>query len=284
MTHASRHLSVGEGSLLQMFVPLGIAPGGVVFFAEHLTALELPGGALILLDTAASSSPPPACRKFSIRVDARRVASFFKIHVVPPRSDFLSRLLRRFAFSDDFGPVSLARRPELGTGKHVLAGVRRACRVSLALGSALLADCHARNLYRPTDRLPLLGFEYHQRLGQHLGGRAHHLGAHALEPFLTALAQRPGRVGFSGGRLVRPAHQFRPRCRHTHYEGLDSRVGLRLSRGGVECRQRHRPHSFGTGPAFARRLRVAPVARLRRIVPVAGRRPRLRLAGLRRRL
>jgi drug/metabolite transporter (DMT)-like permease len=58
MTHAFRDLSVAEGSLLQMLVPLGIALGGVVFFHEHFTALELLGGALILAGTAASSYQP----------------------------------------------------------------------------------------------------------------------------------------------------------------------------------------------------------------------------------
>ena len=55
MTQAFRDLSVAEGSLLQMLVPLGIAIGGVVFFHERFTALELLGGALILAGTAASS-------------------------------------------------------------------------------------------------------------------------------------------------------------------------------------------------------------------------------------
>ena len=58
MTHAFRDLSVAEGSLLQMLVPLGIALGGVVFFSEHFTAFELLGGALILAGTAASSYQP----------------------------------------------------------------------------------------------------------------------------------------------------------------------------------------------------------------------------------
>jgi drug/metabolite transporter (DMT)-like permease len=63
MTHAFRDLSVAEGSLLQMLVPLGIALGGVLFFGEHFTALELLGGALILAGTAASSIPSPRARK-----------------------------------------------------------------------------------------------------------------------------------------------------------------------------------------------------------------------------
>jgi drug/metabolite transporter (DMT)-like permease len=52
MTQAYRDLSVAEGSLLQMLVPLGIAAGGAVFFREHFSALELLGGALILAGTA----------------------------------------------------------------------------------------------------------------------------------------------------------------------------------------------------------------------------------------
>ncbi|CAM3005866.1 DMT family transporter [Rariglobus hedericola] len=62
MTHAFRNLSVSEGSLLQMLVPLGIAIGGVTFFHEHFTALELLGGTLILAGTAASSLMKPAIR------------------------------------------------------------------------------------------------------------------------------------------------------------------------------------------------------------------------------
>lgn len=58
MTQAFRDLSVAEGSLLQMLVPLGIATGGVVFFGEYFTAPELIGGALILAGTAASSYLP----------------------------------------------------------------------------------------------------------------------------------------------------------------------------------------------------------------------------------
>ncbi|HSI10336.1 MAG: DMT family transporter [Rariglobus sp.] len=60
MTQAFRDLSVAEGSLLQMLVPLGIATGGVVFFGEHFTAPELLGGALILAGAAASSYQRPA--------------------------------------------------------------------------------------------------------------------------------------------------------------------------------------------------------------------------------
>jgi drug/metabolite transporter (DMT)-like permease len=60
MTQAFRDLSVAEGSLLQMLVPLGIALGGVAFFGEHFTLPELLGGALILAGTAASSYTRPA--------------------------------------------------------------------------------------------------------------------------------------------------------------------------------------------------------------------------------
>ena len=48
MTRAFRDLSVAEGSLLQMLVPLGIAVGGAVFFQEHFAPHELIGAALIL--------------------------------------------------------------------------------------------------------------------------------------------------------------------------------------------------------------------------------------------
>ena len=52
MTRAFRDLPVAEGSLLQMLVPLGIAAGGVIFFAEHFAPHELIGAALILGGTA----------------------------------------------------------------------------------------------------------------------------------------------------------------------------------------------------------------------------------------
>lgn len=55
MTQAFRDLSVAEGSLMQMLVPLGIALGGAFFFQEHFTALELCGGALILAGTAVTA-------------------------------------------------------------------------------------------------------------------------------------------------------------------------------------------------------------------------------------
>lgn len=52
MTRAFRDLSVAEGSLLQMLVPVGIAAGGVVFFKERFTLHELAGATLILGGTA----------------------------------------------------------------------------------------------------------------------------------------------------------------------------------------------------------------------------------------
>ena len=58
MTHAFRDLSVAEGSLLQMLVPLGIALGGMAFFGEHFTAAELLGGVLILAGTTAPALLP----------------------------------------------------------------------------------------------------------------------------------------------------------------------------------------------------------------------------------
>ncbi len=58
MTRAFRDLPVGEGSLLQMLVPLGIAVGGAVFFAERFSPAELIGATLILIGTAL-----PAVRK-----------------------------------------------------------------------------------------------------------------------------------------------------------------------------------------------------------------------------
>lgn len=52
MTRAFRDLSVAEGSLLQMLVPVGIAAGGALFFSERFTLHELAGAALILGGTA----------------------------------------------------------------------------------------------------------------------------------------------------------------------------------------------------------------------------------------
>ncbi len=58
MTRSFRDLPVGEGSLLQMLVPLGTAIGGAVFFHEHFLPHELIGAGLILLGSAL-----PAVRK-----------------------------------------------------------------------------------------------------------------------------------------------------------------------------------------------------------------------------
>jgi drug/metabolite transporter (DMT)-like permease len=52
MTRAFRELPVAEGSLLQMLVPVGVAVGGAVFFAEHFALHELVGAVLILGGTA----------------------------------------------------------------------------------------------------------------------------------------------------------------------------------------------------------------------------------------
>jgi drug/metabolite transporter (DMT)-like permease len=60
MTRAFRDLSVAEGSLLQMTVPLGIAVGGVVFFHERFLVHELVGAALILGGTAFTAFRQPA--------------------------------------------------------------------------------------------------------------------------------------------------------------------------------------------------------------------------------
>lgn len=51
MTRAFRDLPVGEGSLLQMLVPLGVAIGGVFLFSEHYSITELFGAVLILVGT-----------------------------------------------------------------------------------------------------------------------------------------------------------------------------------------------------------------------------------------
>jgi drug/metabolite transporter (DMT)-like permease len=51
MTRAFRDLSVAEGSLLQMLVPLGIATGGAVIFRERFAVHEIVGAALILAGT-----------------------------------------------------------------------------------------------------------------------------------------------------------------------------------------------------------------------------------------
>ncbi len=52
MTRSFRDLTVAEGSLLQMVVPLGIAAGGALFFAERFSPVELAGAALILAGSA----------------------------------------------------------------------------------------------------------------------------------------------------------------------------------------------------------------------------------------
>lgn len=52
MTRAFRDLSVAEGSLIQMVVPLGIALGGGLFFHEHFAWHEVLGAALILAGCA----------------------------------------------------------------------------------------------------------------------------------------------------------------------------------------------------------------------------------------
>jgi len=52
MTRSFRDLTVAEGSLLRMLVPLGIAVGGAVFFAERFSPVELAGAALIFAGSA----------------------------------------------------------------------------------------------------------------------------------------------------------------------------------------------------------------------------------------
>lgn len=48
MTQSFRDLPVGEGSIIQMLVPLGVAIGGVFFYHEYFAMHELIGAALIL--------------------------------------------------------------------------------------------------------------------------------------------------------------------------------------------------------------------------------------------
>jgi drug/metabolite transporter (DMT)-like permease len=60
MTRAFRDLSVAEGSLLQMLVPVGIAAGGALFFSERFTLNELAGAALILGGTTFIALRQPA--------------------------------------------------------------------------------------------------------------------------------------------------------------------------------------------------------------------------------
>jgi drug/metabolite transporter (DMT)-like permease len=52
MTSAYRSLTVAEGSLIQMVVPIGIAAGGMAFFAERFRPSEMLGAGLILAGTA----------------------------------------------------------------------------------------------------------------------------------------------------------------------------------------------------------------------------------------
>jgi len=61
MTRAFRDVSVGEGSLIQILVPLGIAVGGVVFFHEHFSPHEIIGAGLIIGGTLLAT--PFAARK-----------------------------------------------------------------------------------------------------------------------------------------------------------------------------------------------------------------------------
>lgn len=55
MTRAYRDLSVAEGTLLQMLVPVGVALGGRFLFHEHFSARELTGGLLILVGTGVTA-------------------------------------------------------------------------------------------------------------------------------------------------------------------------------------------------------------------------------------
>jgi drug/metabolite transporter (DMT)-like permease len=61
MTRAYRDLTVADGSLLQMLLPISTALGGVLFFSERLTAREFGGAVLILAGTASAAvRRPPA--------------------------------------------------------------------------------------------------------------------------------------------------------------------------------------------------------------------------------
>ena len=51
MTNSFRHLAVGEGALIQMLVPLGVATGGILFYQEHFAVHEFIGAGLILIGT-----------------------------------------------------------------------------------------------------------------------------------------------------------------------------------------------------------------------------------------
>lgn len=59
MTHAFRSLSVARGSAIQMLLPLLTTTGGVLFFGEILSAVELAGAALTVWGTAQSVRPTP---------------------------------------------------------------------------------------------------------------------------------------------------------------------------------------------------------------------------------
>ena len=48
MTLSFRDLPVGEGSLMQMLTPLGVAIGSVLFYQEHFSLFESVGAVLIL--------------------------------------------------------------------------------------------------------------------------------------------------------------------------------------------------------------------------------------------
>ena len=65
MTRAFRDLPVAEGSLLQMFVPIGIALGGIIFFGERFRLGETAGAVLIL---AGSVLPVIPARKLASRL------------------------------------------------------------------------------------------------------------------------------------------------------------------------------------------------------------------------
>ncbi len=57
MTSAFRVLTVAEGTLIQMLVPLGIAAGGIILFAEPLGRADLAGGLLIVAGSLAPVLP-----------------------------------------------------------------------------------------------------------------------------------------------------------------------------------------------------------------------------------
>jgi drug/metabolite transporter (DMT)-like permease len=57
LTHAFRHLSVAQGSSLQMLLPVTIAIGGVALFGETFTRIEILGAVLTLLATWQAVQP-----------------------------------------------------------------------------------------------------------------------------------------------------------------------------------------------------------------------------------